>query len=325
MAEQLDLFAQPVAERIEFLTFNQAVNLFVAIYWNRKKMAASTRSTLRYLVSFFDGRLIHLIGRQDMQNVMHHLANNILNCRNGKMGLGPSAINKAKMIMTLLYRKLEEWKLDGVVGDHDFSRLTLPSRNPGLLVKRLNEEPDDRFYSPWEYRQWLRAARSIGDYGLVDAIRLGVWLRLSPIDLVELNDDEIDGMEIRVYRRHTKTDQNPKGQLQVCALTEKVWGLIERCRRYRNPGEKRILNLVNKRRRLKRLRKKVIEMGGRDFTLRHLRKSGSGRLFELGYDIQTVQEGNGHASPRTTRKWYTPPRNPNLRKATQKLVEEYSG
>lgn len=323
--QQLDLFDQPISSKLDRLTFNQALRLFEEVYWNKKKMSERTKSSIRYLNSFFNGRNLEEIGRYDIENLRMHLSRNVYNQRTNTRGLGVSAVNKAHMIITLLYNKFEQWKQDGWAGGYNFENLVLPRKNPGLLVKKAMEPQDDRFFTPWEFRIWIRLAKQIGDYRLADIIRFGIWLRLSPIDLREFNDDEIDeqNMVIRVYRRHTKTDKNPQGCLQVIPITERIWGRIQTCRRYRDPKENRILDFRNDRRRLAKLRKAFRALGYRDFTWRHLRRSGSGHLFTKGVDFQTIADGQGHKDPRTTRRYYTPLVNPNLRKATQVLLSEF--
>ena len=320
---QLDLFDQPIPHSIERLTFNQATRLFRELYWGRKKMASSTRSFERYALKFFDGKYIDTIGRLDMDALLAWAA------RSGgatQKGLGPSALNKIRMYIGRMFTIFEGCREDGSAGGYITSGMVLPRRNPGRSVKRFKEPTDDRFPKPWEFKAWIRFAKRLGDDSMVDILRLGIWLRLSPIDLENLNDDEIDEarMQIRIFRRHTISDRNPLGCIQVIPITEKIWGKIQTCKRYRRPGVKTILNFRNKRRRLAKLRKLVRIAGMRDFTWRHLRKAGSGHLFNKGVDLQTVSEGLGHTSTRTTRTYYVPRENPNLRKATQVVVDDFN-
>lgn len=313
----MDLFDQPIPSAVTRLTFNQAMRLFTSIYWRTKKMHKNTKSFERYLVSYFDGRFIEAIGRQDVENMRTYM--------HQRHSLGISAVNKCHMIMELLYNKLEDWKEDGWADGYDFSGLTLPRRNPGALVDKVKEPAGTRFITPWEFRKIYHFTLNLGDHELADMIRFGIWSRLSPIDLLNLNDSEINEtrFHLEVYRRHTMTTKNPLGCLQVVPLTEKMWGLIERRRRYRNKGETKIFIAKNMRRRLAKIRKLAINAGMEDFTLRDLRRSGSGHLHEKGVDLETRADGLGHRTTRMTKAHYTPNTKPHLKKSSEILVESF--
>lgn len=323
MPTQLDLFDQPIPLVVDRLTFDQAMRLFVAVHFGTKKMYLNCRAFIRYAVMGLGGQYLDTIGRADVQRLLMALAKpDAITLRRA---LGPSARNKVRMIIMLLFNKYYEWRDDGWAGGHDLRKLVLPNNNPASGTPHLEEPVDDRFFSPWEFRTWIRLAKRLNDFDMVNIIRLGVWLRLSPIDLENLNDDEIDeqNMRIKIYRRHTKTDKNPQGCVQIIPITEKIWGLIQTCKRYRRPGIKTILNFRNDRRRLGKLRKLVRLEGYTDFTWRHLRRTGSGHLFKKGVDFQIIVDGQGHRDPRTTRRYYVPKENPGLRKATEILVKDF--
>jgi integrase len=238
---------------------------------------------------------------------------------------GASAVNKAHMTLTNMFNRLEDWKEDGWVGGHNISGLALPRRNPGLLVKRLKEPARDRYITPMEYRCYYKIARQLGFDEIASAIRFAIWSHLAPIDLFELNDKEIDegAWLIRVYRRHTKTDQNPMGSLQIVHLTEKMWAVINRQRQFRAPNEKRIFIITNRRRNLAKIRKIARQNGYPDFSWRDLRKAGSGYLHGKGVDRQTRADILGHGDPRVTDTYYTPPGNPRARVASRMVQEAF--
>lgn len=324
MPSQLDLFDQPIPKVVTSLTFNQAVRIFASIYLSKKKMFKNSQSILRYIATFFDGQFLDAIGRMDVENFRIWLA------RPGgatTRGLGLAATNKAHMVLTLMFNRLEDWKEDRWAGGYDFSGLALPRRNPGSLVHRPKDPAADRYLTPFEFRKIRRAAIRLGDYILADMIRFGIWARLSPIDLLELNDDEIvvtdQVCQVEVYRRHTKTARNPQGCLQIVPLTERMWGLLQRWRSTRKAGETRIFPIKNMRRRLRKIRKLAIEWGVPDFTLGAMRRSGSGYLYEKGVDLATRSEGMGHKTLEITRRHYTPRTRPHLKKPTTMLVEAF--
>jgi len=322
MSEQLDLFDAPIPKGVERLTVNQALRLFVDLYWKKKAMYKDTRCFIRYLTSYYDGRFIDELGRLDITNMRRDFA------KAGFVspgGLGISALNKCHMIMANMFNRFEEFKEDVWAGGYNFSGLMLPRRNPAQLVKKDKEPAGDRFMQPWEARKLRKYALAIGDDDLGDRILMGIWCRLSPIDLNRLNDDEIktERWQIEVRRRHTITEKNPKGCLQVIPLKEKIWALIERRRRVRSQVTKDIFNKTNLRRRLMKLRKYAISQGMRDFTIRDFRRSGSGYLHEKGVDMQTRADGLGHKSQRITQDHYTPPTKPHLKKSTEMLVDAF--
>lgn len=320
-SEQLDLFDQPIPPVVERLTFNQLMRLFKRAHWDRKKEAARQTALCNYMVEFFDGRPIEAIGRQDTINLITWLRT--------KKNLGAWMLIKARGIMRLMFNLAEIWREDGFVEGHDVHALALPRKNPTFKVPAIRAPKPQLFLFPFEFRGYIRAARKVGDWGFEAAFKMGLWFRLSPIDLENLNDDEIDeqAFEIRVHRRHTITDINPTGCLQVIKLTEKAWALIDRCRRARRPGEKLILPIqLNKRRRFAKIRKAAVAAGFRDMTLSALRRAATDYLLEKGYSKETVADAAGHTTtkmldPHYSRKKHAPHRYA----VTNELVESFSG
>lgn len=322
----------PLPEVIERLTISQALRFFIRVYWGEKKMYRNTRSFIRYIMAFFNDAAhperapgwIDRIGRGDMTALMQALAAGAVP---GQLQpLGASGRNKVLTILRLMYRLLEECRDDGWAYGHNWERLALPRRDPAKRVRKVREPKDPRFFSPWHFRIWIRLAKGRGDFDLANAIRLGVWFRLAPIDLLELNDDEIfdADMQILVYRRHTKNERNPQGEIQSIHMTEKQWGLLQTMRRFRRPGDKRIVNKRNLRRRLRRLRDDFTKLGHSDFTLRHLRRSWSGHAHNKEVDIDTIAAGLGN-TPKTARAFYVPSSTPRLRAVEAELAADFDG
>ncbi len=293
-----DLFDQPLPAVVETLTFNQAWRLFYELHWSKKKNSTRSDAIGRYILAFFDGRLIHTIGRQDGENLMHHLR--VFRKQ------GPWGQIKGRTILNLMFSKLEQWRDDGWAGDRDFSKVLLPRRNPGKAIPVIKAPKRAIFHTPFEIRGWIKMARQVGDERLVSIIRLGLWLRLSPIDLEALNDAEIDeeAFEVRVYRRHTITPRNPVGCLQTIPLTERCWGEINRCRTHRKPGVATILDFSNIRRRFSKVRKLARERGMRDLTLGAFRAAAAAALELGGFDIRTIAQGHGHTTTKMMENHY---------------------
>jgi len=316
---QLDLFDQPLPHAITRLTFNQGMRLFQELHWFRTRQGKNSESLCRYIVVFFEGRSVDNIGRQDTFNLLAWL-------RTEKKQGGWSLI-KARAIVRLMYNKLELWKEDGIVGPYDFTGVLLPRKNPTFKVPTPKPPKPQLFISPFEFRGWIKAARKAGDVVFEAAFRFALWFRLSPIDLENLNDDEIDeqAFEIRLFRRHTKTALNPGGCPQTIELTEKAWALINRCRQHRRPGEKLILNMVNKRRRFAKIRKIAREMGLRDITLSVFRRSASDHLMEQGFSKEAVADSLGHTTEKIVDFHYaSKKRAPFRRQVTEELTTKFT-
>lgn len=318
VSEQLDLFDQPIPPTIESLTFNQAIRLFTFIHWNRTKMSGKTGALVGHLTRIFEGRLINTLGRQDIINMRDRLS---------KMGYGTAYINKGHMMVKLMFNKFEAWKSDGWAEGYNFEQIALPRKNPASMVNKPKDPARDRFVQPWEFRVLIRIAKRLNDWDMVDTLKLALWLRLSPVDLEEFNDNEVNenNWQIEIFRRHTITPRTPKGCLQVIPLKEKIWGLIQRRCQYRNEGEKRILNFKNFKRRFGKLRKAATAENIKPFQLRDFRRSGSGFLWEQGVDAVTVSEGMGHTTTKVWEHHYKPKTRPHLRKSIDILVKAFDG
>jgi hypothetical protein len=308
--------------RPETLLWPQFYTIFFDHHFHSCKDATYAAALIRYILIEWQDRPLHLTRAQDTENLLKVLRD--------KYGQGGWQLIKARAFIRNAINKAERWKEDGGVGPYDFSLLQLPRRNPGKFSQPVKEPPPIEKLSPWEWRLWMRVAKRLDDQVLMSMIRIGVWGRLSPIDLIELNDDEIfdDAMEIRLYRRHTRTPRNPVGCLQVIQMTEKFWAEIERMRRFRRPGEKRIFPLTHSQRRshLDRARYWANKWGiNIRFRLQLLRRSGAQRLKDLGVDDKTNADGMGLTSTRVLERRYAVGVSPNLRRNTEQLVKEYSG
>jgi len=317
---QLNLFDQPLPQRVERLNYTQAMRLFVRFHYGKLRSSSRHDALVRYMEEFFYVKPIETIGRQDTINLLKWLKE--------EKKQGAWGIIAARGIQRLLFNKLELWKEDGYLGEYDLRALQLPRKNPTFQVPVPKPTRPQVFLNPMEFRGWIKAARRADDFWFEAAFKFGLWFRLSPIDLENLNDDEIfdNDMEIRVHRRHTKTDRQPDGCLQVIELTEKAWALIERCRRYRKPGTKLILPMINKRRRFAKIRKIAKSMGLKDMTLSALRRSASDHLLEKGFPKEAVADGMGHTTtkmldPHYSRKKHAPHR----RILTRELVSSFNG
>ncbi len=316
---QLELFGRIVEQKAAELTFGQAFALFVEHHWKYKKTKKNRRTDRMEgrLESMFFGRMLHTFSRNDIHLMRKRMLDE---------GLSIFSINKAHMIMTVLFNKMYEWREDGWLGGHDLSGIRLPRVNPGELVPKYKEPGRERALVPWEVRRLYTFAKRLNDWDMVDIIRMAIWCRLSPMDIYGLKDAQIDEANFRIdiRRGHTKTDRNPLGELQRIPMTERMWGLIDRRRKLREPDSTLIFNFRNFRKRLQKLRRYAMQHGIADFQLRDFRRTGATHLLESGkVDLKSVSKGLGHTTTRITEANYTPISDKGLRRSTEILVEEF--
>ncbi len=199
----------------------------------------------------------------------------------------------------LMFNMAEVWRDDGFVHGHDLRNLQLPRVNPTFKTDPPAKSRPETFISPSIFRSWIKACRAADDLAYEAAFKFAVWFRLSPIDLKNLNDDELDeeAFELRIRRRHTITDKNPHGCLQVIKLDEQSWAMIARCRRFRKPGNKLLFDIqTNGKKRFLKIRKIGMKMGLRSITLSVFRRSASDHLLAKGYQRSHVADALGHTT-----------------------------
>ena len=318
MSSEPDLFTPAIPRDVETLFFGQLAQLFYEHHWRFRKESKNAAPIFRYLCEHFYGVAVHTMRGQNVDNCMAWLAS--------EKNQGAWSLIKARSLIRLMFMKAEEWREDGGVGDHSFARAVLPKRNPGRTSKPIKPPPPIQHATPWEYRAWIKAARAAGDRKLVAALRIGIWCRLSPADLLMLDESEIDEgkFEIRVRRRHTRTPRNPAGVLQVCHLTEKIWGEIAVLRQFRKAGVTRLVDTTNLRRRLAKVRKAAAEKGVTlRLNLRVLRRSAAQHLRDAGFDDSVIAEALAHTTTKMVRERYTVGPTPHLKRATRSIVAAF--
>lgn len=307
-----ELFSRPIPKRPEELSFLQGMDLFENLHWNSRSMATRTAALIRYLRAFFDEHSLHAIGRQDVVRLRAHLT---------ARGLSVSYVNKGQGILKNLYNRFTLWKEDGWAGGYDLSVLKLPTHNPAKLVPMPKPQYDGPFFSPWVIRRYVKIGQQLGDYDMADRIWIGFVCRLSPIDLRELDDAEIDdeSFTIRLWRKHTKTPQKPQGCFQEVKLTERLWGRLERRRRGRPEGVTRIFNNRNERKRFNAIRRVAKAEGLPDVKPIDIRRAAGGQLFEFGFSDTDRARGLAHTTTKVTLDHYTPRTNPRGGEMTRRL------
>lgn len=314
---QLELFdARPI---VPFrLKFGQCADIFDIVHWKKTKMSKKIAALVRYTRAVLDEHFMDEIHRTDLENLRVTL--------HAVHKQGPKGINHAIGYVKSLFNRCYEWRDDGYVEGQDMRGLILPLKNPASLLRKLTEAPRDRTPTPLEIRKLIKYARQINDYDAADILRAAFWFRMSPGDLLQFSDAHVNEAKFRIEMRrcHTKTRWNPQGELQVVRMTEKMWGFINRRRMMRPAGTTLILNFINWRRRLKKLRLYAMKQGMEDFWTGDFRRAAASHLFEKGWSIAAVADALGN-TPGVAKRHYITTEPPFRREMSEDLVRATDG
>jgi integrase len=303
--QQLELFAEgPFTLR---LTIQDAVRIFWDNYWQFVACAKTTEIHLTRIRTFFRGQYLDTISKADVERFRRHLK---------EMGYAEPTINKAHMILSRIFRKMEEYKEGRSVNGVDFSKITLPAKNPASLVPKVKEAQFSR--KVVLSKDDITKLISYSDENLAETIKALYWTRLRPSDLKRITDGNIDfkNMAITGIQHKTISNSNPSGVPYRVAMNVDLAALIQRRMQAHKPGTPlfpwRTISF-----RWKRVR----DLAGMPHVqLRDLRRSAATFLIDSGVDLETVREGLGHTSLRCL-PTYTPRTQKHLADATEKLVE----
>jgi hypothetical protein len=225
-SEQLELFSDgPFTLR---LTIDDAIRIFLDNYWQHLPSAKTTQAHFRRIRDFFKGYYLDSISKADVERFRRHLK---------EMGYSEPTINKAHMILSRLYRKMEEYKEGRFVAGTDFSRVTLPKKNPAALVPRVNERRFARqFYITKEQKKLLCSLTPDDDLSeIVDGL---YWSQLRPSDFFTFTDANVDlkAGVLRGIQHKTITSRNPSGVPYKIAIPESKLPIIKRRLEATKPG-----------------------------------------------------------------------------------------
>lgn len=305
--EQLTLFGDgPFSVR---LRVEDALRLFWENYFKHLASAKTCEPHQRRLASFFRGHFIDTVTKSDIEGFRRWMKGS---------GYSEPTINKGHMILTRMYNKLREFKEAGVVGGFDFSIIHLPERNPGSLVKKVNEKPFARKVAPSKEKVFrlISFAKQVGFHDLADTIDGLYMSRLRQSDFFRITSDDVDidhGL-IQGVQHKTITTSNPSGVPFLVVMPFPLRAMVERRIKAAKPGTP-IFSRVN----LKKQFDMVRKMAGLQYvTLQDLRRAAATHLLDHGVDPQTVAEGLGHTTLRMLPS-YTPRTLRHHREASEKL------
>lgn len=284
---QLELFSNaPFSIR---LTLSEALRLLWDHDWQFLARASTTRKCWPRINSILSGRYVDEIGREDIERLRRELA---------AQGLSPASVNIHHGIMVRLFNKLYEWKEQRTAHGIDFTKISLPSRNPAQMVPRADERPFARKIA-WPKKLVLRliaAAQRLGDQDFAEKIQMLYATRLRPGDLWRMTSNNVDLARntLSGIQHKTITRRLPSGVPYLLAIGPIERNILERRLAIRAEGEP-LFPESNHQKRWKRIRT-VANLN--HVQLRDLRPSSATLLLDNNIDVETVADSLGHTTLR---------------------------
>lgn len=292
--EQLELFARaPFSLRLKF---DDALRIFVETYWSKLPSYHTTRKHLARLSEFFKDRFIDTISKADVEDYRRWLKS---------MNLSEPTINKGHMVLTRMFSKFFEYKDAGEVYGVDYRNITLPARNPGSMVPKVNERTFARkvVFSRPEIYHLIETAIQLGDMDMAQIIDALYLSRLRLSDFKRLTSESVEPKKrLLIGVQHkTITRKTPSGIPYTVVMSDPLYNLVTE-RLNRIPAGRPLFPFKNIQKRWEAVRK-AARLGFA--CLSDLRRSAASYLLDHAVDPYTVAEGLGHTSLRML-PWYTP-------------------
>lgn len=303
--EQLELFVEgPFTLRIKI---EDAVRIFWDNYWCHLPSSKTTKAHFGRIQSFFRGQYLDSISKADVERFRRYMTGS---------GYSEATTNKGHMILSRIYSKMAEYKEGRFVNGTDFSKITLPARNPAAQVPKVNERKYARqVFITKEHKKILC---SYADEDLCEIIDGLYWTQLRQSDFFRIMDTSVDLIKtvITGIQHKTITTKNPSGvPFKVFIPAEKI-EMIQHRIGATKPGTP-IFRKKNLQKRWQRIRR----LAGMPLVqLRDLRGSAASFLLDNGIDPETVRKGLGHTTLRMLPIYDKRPEE-RVIKAAEKLVE----
>lgn len=279
VSDQLELFFnEPFSLRVKT---DEAIRIFWDTYWKYLPIAATTKAHKKRILFFFRGRFIDTISKADIEDFRRYLSN---------QGLGQQTINKAQMLLGRMFSKLLEYKEGGQAHGIDYSKLTIPTTNPCMLVPKPRVVKRNQVASKAE----IDKLRYFADDDLTDIINMLLYTKLRPGDLQRITSKEVDMVRGRISGTQNKTitTRNPSGVPYMAVITPKIADILLP-RLAKTKPETSLFPFKNMQKRWKSVREKA---GAMHIQLRDIRRTAATYLLDNGVDPRTVAEGLGHTS-----------------------------
>lgn len=282
---QLELFGQePFSLR---LSIGEAVKIFRTNYWDKLPYGKNSKNITEKIVTFFRGHYLDTISKADVERMRLFYRN---------MGYSESTVNKIHMTLSRIYTKFEEYKNGKFVDGTDFSRITLPIKNPASLVPRTREKPKPEIEITLERKKILCSFADEDMYEIIDTLW---WSMLRPGDLFRITHKNINLDQLTICGTQNKciTTNNPDGLEYRVVIPLDRLDVIKRRMECTKPGTPifRRKNIQKRWEKLRRLAATVDPVLIRA-KMKEIRDGATSHLLDNNCDAETVRRKGGWAS-----------------------------
>ncbi len=167
----------------QFELFERA--LWWDLDWSKTAKSRSTRPAFKRIASFWAARFVDELARQDMVSLREHLI---------FLGLKPNTVNTHHTMVTRWMTWLFECKDAGLVHGMDFRPISLPKKNVGSEVPKVDEKQFNRNIAwPKEVvHKLVAAAQRVNDQFMADVVETLYITMLRPGDVWEIERRNVD-------------------------------------------------------------------------------------------------------------------------------------
>lgn len=272
--EQLPLF-----NSFERLTVDDALAIFHEI--EGKYKGKNYHYQYKPIKEFFRGRYLDTINKVDVENYRAYRA---------QEGLLGSTINREHSVITRLLNAFDEWKGIGNIQQYNFSNLRLPIKNPGELVKKVDERQFTRtlVLTPMEFFKFCDYAHP--RVRVIVILAVLTLLRKKNLQLLGEENFNAALKQIQTIQSKTKVPITVPAQQTVTAIIE-------------NTKYECVCDFTNFVRLFLRARRE----SGVYFWMTDLRRTSATQMLLDGVDIRTIQRYLGHTTLVMTERYLQPP------------------
>lgn len=294
---------------------NDALAFFWEYDWRFTAKSKNTRKCVDRIKEFFS-----LEGLRYVDEVAQYHIEGLRRWLKGE-GLKENTINTHHMIVTRWFNFLSKAKKQGKMAGSDFTKVVLPSENPGSLVKKVDEKQFERgdAYPKKIVKKLIRAAIFIGDLDIAEMIEFRYMCPLRPGDLFSMTDKNVNlprriisGVQNKNVRR-----SNPSGTPYFYTLPPAAVRILERRLASTPPGEP----LFKKRNFQKRWNKVRMAAGLPNAIFILIRHSAITLLMDNNVDLETIRKMGGWTTVRMIPTYVKQNLTP-MREAQKKLSDE---
>lgn len=284
MPDQLNLFGA-----FEQLLMQDAVSIFHSI--EGKLKGKSYPSQYKPINRFFLNRYLHTVTDVDIKKYREQ---RLLD------GLMFSTINREHSVITRIFNAYKYWRGVGFVEGYNFSKLQLPTENPGELVKKPDERPLARtlVLTPMEFFRYCDYAHP--NVRVIVILAVLTLLRRKNLQFLHKDNFNAALKQIQVVQSKTKIPLTiPVTQTVSVIINESKYDVVCDFTNFRKLHERA------------RRESKVY------FWMTDLRRTGATQMLLDGIDLRTIQKYLGQTTLVMTERYLQPPEQHLIEAATK--------